>query len=442
MKIKILLLFSLFFLLFWRTNADLSYDFTYQEKIQAYILKYSDDSLKLTRVKNLLTHKYAGKNISLELKIIVNYFIDALWKEIDNQKNLSSHSETPDDVRAIYYSAYAASRSNKIEELLQLAQSTEINAIVIDIKETDGYTSFAFSNEFFWNILPKSNNRIPNISDLIEKLHQNNIYVIGRIVVFKDNYVSQNHPKFSIKWSNNHQSTWTDYKWNSYLDPYAKEVWEYNILLASESYKLWFDEINFDYVRFPTDWYISQTYYPFAHEIIDSNESWSKMKVLEAFSKYTTEKLREIHPNIILSADIFWLATHTDMYQIGQNIETFIPYFDYVAPMIYPSHYASGYLGYKVPDNAPYEIFYDSIKQAQKRIDTLNTNSSGSLNISYTKIRPWLQGFNCTWCPWATTYNREKFRKQILALNELWINSWYVWNASARYENAWYNTDD
>jgi len=87
------------------------------------------------------------------------------------------------------------------------------------------------------------------------------------------------------------------------------------------------------------------------------------------------------------------------MYQIGQNIETFIPYFDYVAPMIYPSHYASGYLGYKVPDNAPYEIFYDSIKQAQKRIDTLNTNSSGSLNISYTKIRPWLQGFNCTWCP-------------------------------------------
>ena len=102
-----------------------------------------------------------------------------------------------------------------------------------------------------------------------------------------------------------------------------------------------FDEINFDYVRFPTDGYISQTYYPHAQSVLSEYPTWGKMKAMDEFSYYITSKLKEKHPNIVLSADIFGLVTNTPLFQIGQNLESYILYFDYVAPMIYPSHYAS-----------------------------------------------------------------------------------------------------
>jgi hypothetical protein len=94
---------------------------------------------------------------------------------------------------------------------------------------------------------------------------------------------------------------------------------------------------------------------------------------MDQFSEYINRKLKQLHPNIIVSADVFGLVTNTNMFQIGQNLESFILYFDYVAPMIYPSHYGKGYLGYSVPDNAPYEIFYDAMNTAKSKIDTLNT---------------------------------------------------------------------
>lgn len=408
----------------------------YQEKIDNYIY---ENRLSIWKLSLIQKHLESYSTQKLESKIIIWYFIEQLQKEIEYQKSNGYHISTPDDIKALYYTAYNASRESKIEDFLTLAKNTEINALVIDITETDGLTSFEFSQDAFTNILPKSSYRIDDISKILQHLHENNIYVIGRIVVFKDNYIAQNYPKYSIKWSYDHSKNWSDYKWNSYADAYAQDVWDYHITLASEAYKMWFDEINFDYVRFPTDGYISQTYYPFANEILEEWEKDAKMQVIWAFAEYTTSKLKSLHPDIILSADIFWLATHTDMYQIGQNIETFVPYFDYVAPMIYPSHYAAWYLGYSVPDNAPYEIFYDSIEKAKLRIDTLNTSSSGSLNISYNTIRPWLQAFHCTWCPGATNYDRTKFRKQIDALNDLWLDSWYSWNAAGRYESGWYN---
>ena len=141
--------------------------------------------------------------------------------------------------------------------------------------------------------------------------------------------------------------------------------------------------------------------------------------------------------------------------------ESFVLNFDYVAPMIYPSHYGVGYLWYQVPDNAPYEIFYDSMQTAKDKIDILNSNidtvksGTGQLliqwvfetniqtsqlqTVDYNKIRPWLQGFTCTWCTWATSYDAQKFNKQISAIEDLWFTSgWYVWNASANYYKTWY----
>lgn len=439
----------------------------YKSKIDAYIEMhtYNPDKLKKThKTLTKLEQKLQKQDIQFDsriqdLQVIVAYFTENINEYFLEKEKHGYHIKTPKNIKALYYSAYSASRDDKIEHIISLAQTSEINSLMIDIKEIDGYTSFAFSDENFSNIIPESNHRISDIQELISRLHENNIYVIWRIVVFKDNYLPSKMPELAIKWSNNTSEVWGDYKDNSYSDPYSKKVWDYHIELASESYQLWFDEINFDYVRFPTDWYISQTYYPFAWEILDKNPTWWKMQVMEEFAWYIASTLKEKHPDIILSADIFWLATHTDIFQIGQNIETFAAYFDYVAPMIYPSHYGKWYLGFQVPDNHPYEIFDDSIKKSISRINNFNIDlktaklenrtvmfpwdisatQQNIKNIDISKIRPWLQAFHCTWCDGATTYDRDKFRQQIQALEDNGIYSWYAWNASGRYENNWFD---
>ena len=151
------------------------------------------------------------------------------------------------------------------------------------------------------------------------------------------------------------------------------------------------------------------------------------------------------------------------MLNIWQSLESFVLYFDYVWPMVYPSHYWAGYLGYSVPDNHPYEIIKEAMIFSNKKIDKLNADiKQASMSwtvfklkdafipwidvntiweIPKTKVRPWLQWFTCTWCKWATAYGRNKFREQIRASEDSWINSWWVWSSSSNYYPSWYNKE-
>lgn len=370
------------------------------------------------------------------------------------------HIKTPDFVKSLYYTAYSASNEAKLNSLINLVKTTEINSVTIDIKEVDWYVSFDLSEFEFDRIKPATNNKITNIKELIKRLHEENIYVIWRIVVFKDNLLSTNRPDLAIKKSNK-VDVWADYKWNKFLDAFSKEVWDYNKNIAAASYQLWFDEINFDYVRFPSDWAISDTYYSFSNEILSKNPRWWKIIVLDKFSNYITSNLKNKFPEIILSADIFWLVTKSDLFNIWQNLESFLLYFDYVWPMTYPSHYWKGYLGFEVPDNYPYEIIKENLSYTNSRIDKLNndiknvTSAWTALKIKNafipeaniyeiweipkTKVRPWIQGFSCTRCKGATPYSRYKFRKQIEAIEDSGLNSWWVWNSASNYYINWYN---
>jgi len=370
------------------------------------------------------------------------------------------HISTPENVKSVYFTANALWYREKRDNLDYLIKNKEINSVTIDIKTVSGYTNFEFPAEDFWELKPASNNLISDIKSEIEALHEEDVYVIGRIVVFKDNYMTQQRPDLAIRWSTK-DAIWNDYKWNHYLDPGSKLVWDYYVDMALSAYSLWFDEINFDYIRFPTDGYISQTSYPHAGGMIEFEGTWWKMKVIDAFSSYVTQRLRKIEPEIKISADVFWLVTNVDLFQIGQNLESFLLHFDYVGPMIYPSHYWKWYLGYQVPDNAPHAIFQDSMKKAKSRIDTMNTiipqlaaswstyqikdiftpdyDISGFESIDYSKMRPWLQWFSCGWCAGATNYNRWKFREQIRAVNEAWLDSWWVWSSGSNYYPEWYN---
>ncbi len=372
------------------------------------------------------------------------------------------HVATPENIKSVYFTANALWNKPRRDNLDYLVKNKEINSVTIDIKTVSGYTSFDFPEEDFSGLKPASNNIIRDIKSQIEKLHEDDVYVIGRVVIFKDNYMTRQRPDLAIRWSNK-DAIWNDYKWNHYLDPGGQEVRDYYVDMAVSAYRLGFDEINFDYIRFPTDGYISQTKYPHAGNVIASEGKWGKMKVIDAFSKYVTTKAREIEPDIQLSADVFGLVTNVDLFQIGQNLESFLLHFDYVGPMIYPSHYGRGYLWYQVPDNAPYAIFQDSMKKSLARIDAMNTqipelaaswstykikdsftpdfNIQEFEPIAYAKIRPWLQWFSCGWCKGATSYNRWKFREQIRAINEVWLDSWWVWSSGSNYYPEWYNTN-
>ncbi|MCD5380925.1 putative glycoside hydrolase [Candidatus Gracilibacteria bacterium] len=349
------------------------------------------------------------------------------------------HLQTPEDgVRSLYYTASGVIDSKKYNNFLDIAENTSVNSITIDIKTVSGEINFDINNKYFKDIQPVSNNRIKNIEKIIEELHSKNIYVIGRVVVFKDMSLSEKRKDLALKWNNNKEKLWTDHSGKKYLDPSSKEVWDYNISIASAAYEAGFDEINFDYVRFPSDGKVSQIYAPFSEKILVATGSIRNITALNNFSKYTATQLKKKYPEIVLSADVFGLVTNGDLDSIGQSLIGFLKYFDYVGPMTYPSHYGNNFLGFKQPDNHPYEIMQDALKNTGIQIEKYNAQNPDKKQLSQDQIRLWLQGFSCTRCRGATPYFTQKFKKQTSGITDVGGNSWWVWNANSNYYKDWY----
>ena len=377
-------------------------------------------------------------------------------------------------VRGLYLNAWSASREDKIDFVISLAKEGKINAVVIDIKEVDGKTSFAFNPDSFGKIKPQSAGIIKEPKKLLERLKKEGIYTIGRIVLFKDLYLAEKYPDYAVKNIKNKKSLWRDYKNKAYLDPGAKDLWDYIVTLASESYKLGFDEINFDYIRFPSDGNMKEVYYPFSYLEIKKDPKWGRVKVLDNFSAYLEKSLRSKTPGIVISADVFGMvATNWDDLTIGQILESFLLYYDYVMPMSYPSHYPKGYLGLSNPDDYPYEIIQDSVKKAYAKIDSLNKiiekekkkaeggnkkllqkgiylrdtlysnkKLSGIQKLDKRQIRMWLQAFSCLWCKSYKLYDKEQIQAQKKAIYDLKGDSWILWSASSNYKNGWFEKEN
>ena len=365
-----------------------------------------------------------------------------ITKYVEANQNIEkkvTHVKTPDDwVRSLYYTALWVGNDEKYNNFLDIADNTEVNSITIDIKTVSWKVSFDMDDIFFKDILPTSNNQIKDIDTIIEELHKKNIYIIWRVVVFKDMHLSENRSDLALKWSWDKNKVWTDYSWKKYLDPSSKEVLDYNIWIASAAYEMWFDEINFDYVRFPSDWKVHQIHAPFSQELVVWTGSVRNIEALNNFSKYTAETLKKKYPDIVLSADVFWLVTNWNLDTIGQSLIWFLKYFDYVWPMTYPSHYGNGFLGFTQPDNHPYEIMQDALKNTSLQIEKYNKENPDNKQLSQDQIRLWLQWFSCTRCRWATPYFTKKFKKQTSSIYDNWWDSWWVWNANSNYYKDWY----
>lgn len=320
------------------------------------------------------------------------------------------HIITPPQVKAIYMTNWVAGSKTLRESLVKIVDETEINSIVIDIKDYTGRIPFEVSDPFLKKF-GAYERRIDDVRSFIEELHRKGIYVIGRISVFQDHYLVGKRQELAVRRKSD-GAVWKDFKGISWLDPGSKDVWGYVVALAKESYNIGFDELNFDYIRFPSDGNMKDIFYPWSKDR-------KKVEIMEEFFAYLREKLG--NTGAPLSVDLFGMTTtNTDDMNIGQNLENALKYFDYVSPMVYPSHYPKGFNNFSNPATKPYEIVKFSMDSAVERARKATTTPR--------KLRPWLQDFNL-----GASYDAPMVRAQIQATYDSGLDSWMLWNASNRY---------
>lgn len=335
-------------------------------------------------------------------------------EEVDEY--VAAHVATPNPVKALYMTACVAGTPSWRMSLKNTVETTELNAIVIDIKDYTGTITFP-------NDLPKLSGQkgctVSDLQEFIAELHQSNIYVIGRISVFQDLSYSTLHPELAVK-SFSTGGVWKDGKGISFIDVGAKPYWDYILDISKKSYALGFDELNYDYVRYPSD-----------GNMKDANYTWmtassTKALMLESFFSYLHENMKNV--GAVTSVDIFGMTTTvTNDMGIGQVLEKALPYFDYVAPMVYPSHYPQHWNGFANPADHPYEVINIAMSGGRSREVALNI-SNGLATSTPSKLRAWIQDFDL-----GADYDAAKIQAQIKGNYDADVPSWMLWSAANKY---------
>lgn len=310
-------------------------------------------------------------------------------------------------VKGIYISSWIAGSPDLFAKQVALADRTEINAMVIDVKDATGYVSYD-SNVALADELGLEEHRIKDIDALMVTLREHGIVPIARIVAFNDPKLSAARPEWGVQHKNG--GLWKDDKGASYTNPYNRQVWEYLLDLAEDAADRGFREIQWDYVRFPSDGKISDAVYP--------GRDRSKEDEIAAFLAYSRARLEK--KGVWVSADVFGLTVHVrDDLGIGQRIEKVARSVDIVSPMVYPSHYYSGVYNIKNPNGEPYEVIKNAMADSGRRL-----SGTGAI------VRPWLQDFSLGK---VYLYGVEEVRAQIQAVEEQGYVEWILWDPSVKY---------
>jgi hypothetical protein len=353
-------------------------------------------------------------------------------------KPLVTHLPTPVPVRAVYMSSWVAASPTPLKRVMDLIETTEVNAVVLDIKDATGRISFLTEDPII-KATNSPENRIKNIREFINGLHAKNIYVIGRISTFQDPYLTKVHPDWALT-KKSDGTVWKDRKGLAFLDPANQGARDYLLALANASFEVGFDEINFDYIRYPSDGNVKDINYRL---MTDANGvTATRADNIESFIKFVNEGIRAKNPTAKTSADLFGLTTteKTDM-GIGQVLEKALPYFDYIGPMIYPSHYAKGEYGIAHPAIRPYETVTKALAGAKAKIDAIHADPTVSdavkAHVQYSQIRPWLQDFSIN----NVTYTADMIKQQMKATYDAGLDSWMMWDPSNKYTTAAYQVD-
>lgn len=342
------------------------------------------------------------------------------WKNLDfspvEKKNYPENKRR--EVRGIYVTSSSASLTKRVDDLIALSKRTKINAFVIDVKEDDGTLLFKMEAGAKYN--PNANRRSPikDINKFMKKLKDNNIYTIARIVSFKDpTYAKANPDKAIITKATGKPFTNSDGV--IWVSPHDRYLWEYNIAVAKEAALAGFDEIQFDYVRFP-----ASNGGKLDKELDYRNPN--KESKPETIQKYLQYARKELEPlGVYIAADVYGqVGSLPDDMALGQHWESVSNVVDYICPMIYPSHYGKGVYGLPVPDAEPYKTVYRSTQDSMNRNANIDTPAM---------IRPWIQAFTARWVKGYIVYGPEQIELQVKALKDLGINEYILWSPTNKY---------
>ena len=324
----------------------------------------------------------------------------------------------PVKVKGIYVTGPAAG-SERMEQLIDLVSSTELNTMVIDVKNDEGNLTYKMEVPASAN-LEAGIRYVKDMPALIERLHQQGIYVIARIVCFKDPVLAAARPELALRLPDG--KAVMDANGLAWVNPYKEEVWDYLCTLAECASRDGFDEIQFDYVRFPigndanaADYGVDMSTYPREAGLTD-------------FFDYASKRLHE--KQIIFGADLFGtiIGSDVDRDRTGQNYLSIAEHTDAICPMIYPSHYANGTFGMNVPDQYPYETIGNALQ--------LSKEALGETDSPKGVVRPWLQCFNAIWVDGHITYGSKEVHDQIQAVYDAGYEEWFLWHASNHYEQV------
>lgn len=347
-------------------------------------------------------------------------------KEIENSSSIINNEKNtmPDNFKSVYITGWGIGSKSIRESIITTMKQNGYNAIVLDIKDEAGQLSYN-SNVQIAKDIGASRNMIKDIKAVIDELHSNGIYIVGRIVTFKDP-IYAGSIKTTVAYKKADGTTWKDYSNNAWPNPYNQNSWEYPIALAKEAAELGFDEIQFDYIRFPSsEGRVSQIAYGF------NSASQNKSQTINAFLTKVVEELKPY--DVVISADVFGITTKRDgdFENIGQDFAKIAGIVDVICPMVYPSHYANNEYKIAKPDLAPYDVVYKALSDAIKRLEIY----SGDSTTKIANIRPYLQDFTASWLGSGnyTTYSTKQVAAQIQACYDLGLDDFTLWDPSNKY---------
>lgn len=319
-------------------------------------------------------------------------------------------------VKGIYVTAHSAGGA-RMETLLQLLKDTELNSMVIDVKDDYGYITYPTDNSVLTE-LGEPKKYIKDIRAMMARLQEDEIYPIARIVVFKDTVLARKKPELSFRKSDG--TVWANNNGDSFVNPYSREVWEYNVALAKEAAELGFKEIQFDYVRFP------EGFEKRADSLQYEKTEESRVDAVAGFVKYAKEQLEPL--GVRVSVDIFGYAASVPAAEgIGQDFVKISEHVDVISPMIYPSHYSTGWFNVKDPDKEPYLTVKGAMEDTHEKLAP----------IADVKpvIRPWIQDFTASWLGKGRyiKYGKAEVEAQIQAMRDTGVEEYLLWNAGNKY---------
>ena len=320
----------------------------------------------------------------------------------------------PDGVHGIYISGPVAG-DPYMEKLLALIDETELNTVVIDIKNDEGMLTYKADSGTALEI-GACVRYISDLPALMKELKAHNIYTIARVAAFKDPMLAKKRPELALRYLDG--SFVTEGGGIAWVNPCDPAVWDYLEEISLEAVKMGFDEVQFDYVRFPTGKSMDQVSY--GNHVGDMSRT-------EIVANFLERMTASIHAQgARASADVFGtvITNQTDAELIGQNYVRLTEIVDYICPMVYPSHYSAGAFGLELPDQEPYQTVLSALKSSKAATSEQETMAG---------VRAWLQDFTATWIDGHIDYGPEELRAQIQAVYDAGYTDWLLWNAKNVY---------